>query len=185
MTREEFGNMYELAYARTVRFLLSKGASSTIAVDIAQSAWTRGWERLSQLRDRTMLLTWINTIALNEFRRQMTRDATINHAHADELHRPIPAMGQANFAAIDISRILSACTPGERLLLEAQMNGLTSRELAHQHGITETAVRLRSLRARRSARAFFERGRPDTTLPANVSFAKKRVHLSNSHFTNR
>jgi DNA-directed RNA polymerase specialized sigma24 family protein len=50
MTGEEFGNMYRLTHMRTVRFLLSKGASPTIAADIAQ-AWLRGWERLSQLRE--------------------------------------------------------------------------------------------------------------------------------------
>jgi DNA-directed RNA polymerase specialized sigma24 family protein len=110
MTREEFGNMYEQAYGRTVAFLLSSGACATIAVDVVQSLWMRGWERLSQLRDRRFLLTWINTIALNEYRRQM--------------------------------------------------NGVTPRELAYQHGITETAVRVRCLRARRSARAAFERTPP-------------------------
>src|ERR1041385_3255466 len=125
MTREEFGNMYEMAYVRTVRFLLSKGACSTTAVDIAQSAWTRGWERLSQLRDPTMLLTWINTIALNDYRRHLTREATLNRARAGELHRPIlHAVGQTSLAAIDISRVLAACTPGDRRLLEAQMNGV-------------------------------------------------------------
>lgn len=30
MTREEFGNMYRLAHTRTVRFLLSKGASLAV-----------------------------------------------------------------------------------------------------------------------------------------------------------
>jgi RNA polymerase sigma factor (sigma-70 family) len=168
MTSEEFGNMYQLTHMRTVRFLLSKGASPTVAADIAQSAWLRGWERLSQLREPKMLLTWINTIALNEYRRQMTREAAFNRARSSELQRRIPAKGQANFAAIDISRILAACSPSDRLLLEAQMHGVTPRELAYQHGITETAVRIRFLRARRSARAAFERNRPATDLPTKA-----------------
>jgi DNA-directed RNA polymerase specialized sigma24 family protein len=168
MTREEFGDMYQLAHTRTVRFLLAKGASSTMAADVAQSAWLRGWERLSQLRDPKMILTWINTIALNEYRRQMTREAAFNRARMGELQRAIPAKSDPNSAAIDMSRILAACTPNDRLLLQAQMNGVTPRELACRHGITETAVRIRFLRARRSARAAFERECRIANMPAKT-----------------
>jgi DNA-directed RNA polymerase specialized sigma24 family protein len=170
VTREEFGCTYRLACTRTVRFLLSKGATSTLAADVAQPAWTRGWERLSQLRDPKMILTWINTIALNEYRRQMTREAVFNRARAAELDRPVPDRSDPNFAVIDISRVLAACSPNDRLLLQAQMNGVTPRELAYRKGITETAVRIRFLRARRSARAAFETNRTATNSPAKAHY---------------
>ena len=175
MTREEFGDLYQMAHNRTIRFLLAKGASATVAADVAQSAWLRGWERLSQLRDPRMILTWINTIALNEYRRQMTREAALNRARSGELQRSIPAKADFNFAAIDISRILAACSPSDRLLLQAQMSGVTPRELAYQHGITETAVRIRFLRARRSARAAFERERPPRKLLAQAHRGRKQA----------
>jgi DNA-directed RNA polymerase specialized sigma24 family protein len=167
MTREEYGDVYQAAHIRTVRFLMSKGASSTLAADIAQSAWLRGWERLSQLREPSMLLTWINTIALNEYRRQMARETAFHRVRNGELQRGIPLRNHATFAAIEIARILAACNPADRQLLEAQMNGVTPRELACQHGITETAVRIRFLRARRSARAAFEKGRSASALTAD------------------
>ena len=69
MTREEYGDIYQTGRERTIRFLLSRGAAPGLAPDIAQSAWLRGWERLSQLRDPQMIVTWINSIALNQYRR--------------------------------------------------------------------------------------------------------------------
>jgi RNA polymerase sigma factor (sigma-70 family) len=154
MTREEYGSIYQISHNRTLRFLLARGASATVAADITQSAWVRGWERLSQLREAKMILTWINTIALNEYRRYMRREGSLNRS------LPVPKRewaGKAhmNLAAIEVSRILAACNPGDRLLLEAQMNGITPKEIADEYGITETAVRIRFLRARRSARAVF------------------------------
>ena len=68
MTREEYGVVYQTGCERTIRFLLSRGVSPGIAPDVAQSAWLRGWERLAQLRDPTMIVTWINSIALNKYR---------------------------------------------------------------------------------------------------------------------
>lgn len=171
MTREEYGDIYQIAHIRTLRFLLSKGASATVAADITQSAWLRGWERLSQLRDTKMILTWINTIALNEYRRYMVREGF--------LHRQLnicepPPTAHVNLAAIDIGRILSVCSPSDRLLLEAQMNGITPKEMADEYGITETAVRIRFLRARRSARAAFEQFRSIRETRRSVTLHARR-----------
>ncbi|MBZ5675641.1 MAG: hypothetical protein LAP61_15480 [Acidobacteriia bacterium] len=151
MTREEYGNIYQTGRERTIRFLLSRGAAPGLAADIAQSAWLRGWERLSQLRDPQMILTWINSIALNQFRRVI---------RVERLHQELQRSAQGNtsldLAAIDVARILGACRPLDRMLLEAQMKGVTAKEMARAHGLTETAVRIRFLRARRSARKALE-----------------------------
>lgn len=155
MTREEYGDIYQTGRERTIRFLLSRGAAPGLAPDIAQSAWMRGWERLSQLRDPQMILTWINSIALNQYRRVI---------RTERLHQELPQSGHGSshldLAAIDVARILRVCRPPDRALLEAQMKGVTAREMAREQGLTETAVRIRFLRARRSARKALEaRGR--------------------------
>jgi DNA-directed RNA polymerase specialized sigma24 family protein len=151
MTREEYGDIYQTGRDRTIRFLLSRGAAPGLAPDIAQSAWLRGWERLSQLRDPQMIVTWINSIALNQYRRVI---------RSERVHQQLqPAVhGNAclDLAAIDVARILTACRPPDRALLEAQMKGVTAKEMAREQGITETAVRIRFLRARRSARRALE-----------------------------
>jgi DNA-directed RNA polymerase specialized sigma24 family protein len=151
MTREEYGNIYQTGRERTIRFLLSRGAAPGLAPDIAQSAWLRGWERLSQLRDPQMILTWVNSIALNQFRRVI---------RVERLHQELQPSAQGNtsldLAAIDVARILGACRPPDRMLLVAQMMGVTAKVMASAQGLTETAVRIRFLRARRSARKALE-----------------------------
>ena len=151
MTREEYGDIYQTARDRTIRFLLSRGAAPALAPDIAQSAWLRGWERLSQLRDPQMIVTWVNSIALNQYRR-VIRSERLHQ----EIQQSAPDKTSLNLAAIDIDRILRVCRPPDRVLLEAQMKGITAKEIAREQGVTETAVRIRFLRARRSARTALE-----------------------------
>jgi DNA-directed RNA polymerase specialized sigma24 family protein len=151
MTREEYGDIYQMARERTIRFLVSRGATPALAPDIAQSAWMRGWERLAQLRDPQMIVTWVNSIALNQYRRAIRSE----RLH-QEIQKSAPGKSCMDLAAIDVARILGACRPPDRLLLEAQMNGVTAKEMAREQGLTETAVRIRFLRARRSARRALE-----------------------------
>jgi DNA-directed RNA polymerase specialized sigma24 family protein len=151
MTRDGYGLAYQKGFDLTVRFLLSRGAQREYAMEIAQGAWVRGWERLHQLRDETTVVTWVNTIALNSYRRVMRRDAP-----AQELPEIVSPHG-IDMAAIDVNRILSSCRPSERALFEQQMYGATTEEIARTQGVTETAIRIRLLRARRATRTRLER----------------------------
>ena len=74
MTRDEYGSAYKRGYNLTVRFLVSRGLSYDAAQETAQAAWVKGWERLGQLRDSNMVLTWMNSIALNIHRSCMRRE---------------------------------------------------------------------------------------------------------------
>ena len=65
MTNEHYGKAYQKGFDRTVRFLVSRGLSYDAALDTAQAAWAKGWERREQLRDPNLVLTWTNSIALN------------------------------------------------------------------------------------------------------------------------
>jgi DNA-directed RNA polymerase specialized sigma24 family protein len=59
---------------------------------------------------------------------------------------------------MDVARILAFCRPNDRHLLEQQyVNGVTTQEMAREQGVTETAIRIRLLRARRDARSQVER----------------------------
>jgi len=151
MTREEYGDVYQEGRERTIRFLLSRGAAPGLAPDIAQSAWMRGWERLSQLRDARMIVTWVNSIALNQYRR-VIRSERLNQ----EIQQFAKDETRLDLAAIDVARILRFCQPPDRRLLKAQMEGVTAKEIALAQGLTETAVRIRFLRARRAARKALE-----------------------------
>jgi DNA-directed RNA polymerase specialized sigma24 family protein len=146
MTREKYGREYEAGSHRTIGYLLSRGVPRDIAPDIAQSAWLRGWEKISQLRNDAMLTTWINTIALNTFRRALFRDRIFSELNDSSWS------GTLNEAAIEVSQLLKHCRIEDRILLQEKMAGSTSEEIADQRGVTATSIRLRFLRARRALR---------------------------------
>jgi RNA polymerase sigma factor (sigma-70 family) len=151
MTREGYGQAYQRGYDLTVRFLISRGVPRDKARDIAQAAWVKGWERLNQLRNENMVTTWVNAIALNVHRSVLRSEKT---------YQSLPEVytgSEVNLAAIDLNRILKFCPPRDRALLELQMQGDTAEEIARKQGVTETAIRIRLLRARRAARNRAER----------------------------
>jgi RNA polymerase sigma factor (sigma-70 family) len=151
MTKETYGLAYQRGFDRTVRFLISRGIGRDIANDVAQTAWTKGWERRGQLRDESALFTWINTIALNTYRCVL---------RSEPVYQAMPELyskAEVNVAAIDLARILKRCCPRDRALLELQLRGDSTEEIAEEQGITKTALRIRLLRARRRARSSVER----------------------------
>ena len=151
MTREEYGQAYQRGFDLTVRLLLSRGAPRDRAREVAQAAWARGWERLSQLRNESLVVTWVNTIALNVYRSVL---------RSEPAYQALPELSTkagVNLAAIDVARILRICRPCDRALLEQQMRGVTAEEIARKQGVTETAIRIRLLRARRAARSRVEK----------------------------
>ena len=162
MTREEYGAAYQKGYGLTVRFLVSRGLGYDTAQETAQAAWTRGWERLGQLRDPKMVLTWMNSIALNIHRSFLRREPLV-HALPE-----VPTPPKINLAAIDAKRILECCKKNDRIVLERHyIEGFKVQEIASEHGWTETAVRIRLLRARRSVGKRLGRVYPEPARAAN------------------
>ena len=152
MTREGYGQAYQRGFDLTVRFLLSRGVHRDNANEVAQAAWVRGWERLGQLRNESLVVTWVNTIALNVYRSLIRREP-VNQT----LLEPQDKTVGIDLAAIDIARVLTFCRPSDRRLLEQCMSGVTTSEMARELGASETAVRIRLLRARRDARSRVEK----------------------------
>lgn len=147
MTREEFGAAYQRHFRRTVRFLMTKGLCGDTAQEIAQAAWTRGWERLSQLRDSGMLPMWLNRVALNLYRSDRRREPQY-----EELRRNVTAP-DLNMAAIDAETVLGRCKiPDRRMLRDFYLNGLHLSEIAERNGWRENTARVRLFRARQAAR---------------------------------
>lgn len=145
MTREEYGLAYQKGFNLTVRFLVSRGLPYDAAQETAQAAWVKGWERLGQLRDSSMVLTWMNSIALNIHRSFIRREPLL---------QALPELStspKVNLAAIDVRRILKSCKHNDRIVLQRHyLEGFKVQEIAEQQGWTETAVRIRLLRARRT-----------------------------------
>jgi DNA-directed RNA polymerase specialized sigma24 family protein len=68
-----------------------------------------------------------------------------------------------NLAAIDVRRILKSCKHNDRMVLQRHyLEGFKVQEIAEQQGWTETAVRIRLLRARRTVGKRLGRRYPET-----------------------
>jgi DNA-directed RNA polymerase specialized sigma24 family protein len=162
VSREEYGRAYQRWFQLTVRFLGSKGLSSESATEIAQSAWTKGWECRRQLRDLTCLLPWVNSIALNACRGLLRRERKF------QALPEVSVAPQLDLATLDISRILASCKPMDRIILRKHhLEERPIEEIAQEHGCSETAMRIRLLRARRSARSRLRLATGLTHFPEN------------------
>ena len=147
MTRDEYGQAYQSGFQLTVRFLMSRGVFGDAAGEAAQAAWARGWERIGQLRSSQMVVTWVNSIALNLHRSCLRKPAF-------EALGNLSMPPQTDVASIDLHKILSLCNSQERILLQEQyLHGVGISEIAHRQGCSETAARIRILRAKRAVRA--------------------------------
>jgi DNA-directed RNA polymerase specialized sigma24 family protein len=150
ITRQEYGQAYQEGFPVTIRFLLARGIPGDAAEECAQAAWSRGWERIHQLRDREFLKTWVNSIALNIYRRSALLDSR-RQTLSDCAGGP-----EIDVAAIDLARLLDSCSESDRVLLQHQLDGLSTCEMATAVGASEAAVRIRLMRARRSAKSIGE-----------------------------
>jgi RNA polymerase sigma factor (sigma-70 family) len=146
MTNTEFGTAYEKGFHRTVCFLASRGLPDPEAQEIAQAAWSRGWERRCQLRDEGMIFSWINSIALNMSRNQFRRNARSQGLEETVDLRPGPS---AASASADIDYLFSKCDKVDRSLLWMQaVGGFTTAEIGQHHGLKPSTVRVRLMRAK-------------------------------------
>jgi DNA-directed RNA polymerase specialized sigma24 family protein len=110
----------------------------------------RGWEKRDQLRNAGAVVSWINAIALNYHRCAV---------HDEARYQALPDLcGRVgiDLAPLDAARVLKFCHPQDRVLFEHQLDGFTMKEIASKLGVSETAIRIRLLRARRAVRASVE-----------------------------
>jgi RNA polymerase sigma factor (sigma-70 family) len=150
---QSFAKAYQKGFQQSVRFLSSRGVPRDLVFDTAQGAWTKAWERREQLRNPSCVLTWVNSIALNLYRSALRRE---RHTEAlvdlqDPKHEMIGA-------SIDAERILNSCNRNDRVVLEAHyIRGFKLDEIARQNNWSETAARIRLLRARGRVRVNLRR----------------------------
>jgi len=154
LSRSAFAEAYRRGFQSTWRFLLSRGIKPAKAEEVAQAAWTRGWERRESLRDAGRVVEWVNTIALNVFRNLLRR-----RRETAELPLHMEGRSGVSTARIEIDKALEVCSGVEReLLVDRYVKGYSSKEVAERHDLTPVAVRVRTMRARRKAAAQLEPG---------------------------
>lgn len=144
LTVEQYGAAYQTGFQRTVRFLRSRGANEDAAEEIAQAAWSRGWERIHQLRTPEALEVWIASIAKHMFSAH-----AIKVQRSEEIEETTAACGPSATNLL-WNEIVSCCQPEEKKLLSLHyVSGYSSGEIAKKLGCSALAVRLRLMRVRR------------------------------------
>jgi RNA polymerase sigma-70 factor (ECF subfamily) len=151
MTALEYGTAFEKGFAKTIRFLVSRGARPEVAEETAQAAWTRGWTYRRRLRDPRFVCTWVNTIAMNLFR---------NSHRLTKRRQPLFDMAgppHSILLAVDVEKLFEFCRQGDRPLLKLHyLYGYTTGEISDRVGLSPTAVRVRLSRARKTLRKTLE-----------------------------
>lgn len=152
MAPQEFATAYSSFYYNTTKFLLSRGISPALAEEVAQAAWTRGWERRDALREDSKIGAWVNTIALNILRRKMRsgkREVGLNPNIET-------AVTTASAERLDANKMLETLSKEDRRMLLMQIaEGRTSKEIGCTLGLSAVAVRVRLCRARARLRCKF------------------------------
>jgi RNA polymerase sigma factor (sigma-70 family) len=148
MTSEEYAAAYERSFDTAVRFFLSRRVSRDDAVECVQAAWAKGWERRDQLREPSLVLPWIISIARNLRNSVLRRELRLTIS-------PERLVGgtRHELTGIIAKELLERSRPADRTILEAYyIEGHTMEEIAQAVRISEGGVRLRILRARKRAR---------------------------------
>jgi RNA polymerase sigma factor (sigma-70 family) len=152
LTRQRFGQAYEKGFHKTVAVLRRRGANPDVAEELAQAAWVRAWERLSDLREEQKLVSWATAIARNLLRDSLRSRRTTDLTSAVAELRISPAV---NDAVIDLRGALRRCPERTRQVLETvylQNDGWSTAALANNLHTTLGALHHRLSRARQSLR---------------------------------
>lgn len=146
LNRDDYARAYQDGYSKTVRFLASTGAPMELAEEVAQAAWVRGWERLSQLRHVQALNFWINSIAKNLLRSNFRKQQM-----SVELHETTLVANPLESEPVDAHRMFEGCSETEKELLQLYyLEGYTSQELSSTFGLSAVGVRVRLTRLKKN-----------------------------------
>lgn len=115
------------------------------AADAVQSAWSIAWQRLSTLRDRSTVRSWLIAIAANEARQTVRRRRVVQIVDISAAQETHGAPDPADAAAlVDLQRVVRTLDADDRALLALRyVAGFDSTEIATHLGISAAGVRSR------------------------------------------
>ena len=146
--RDQYGKAFELGYQRTVRALTARGIRYQDALELAQAAWVRAWERLSQLRDSCKIIPYVTTIAVRMARDEFRSRERFRQLNAED-HPIVGDSSAIDLVAIDLRRALPACLPRQNYLLQrVYFHECPVSEVARELGTSQGAVHSALSRAR-------------------------------------
>lgn len=145
LSQEQFSDAFRKGYPLTLRFLMSRGAPSDLAEEVAQGAWAKGWECRAQLRTPHMVGAWVNSIAKNMLKN------SVRLGQRQEALSESTQSGGPTVLSLDLKRILHRCDRRDSAILRGYyVEGYTTEEIAQRIGLAPVTVRVRLLRIRRA-----------------------------------
>jgi len=146
MAPDFYAGAFRDGFPVTQRFLVSRGAPSDQAEEIAQAAWVKGWEHRNQLKDPALVQWWVNSIARNMFWSNFRRATP-------EMLNDNSGSYQMDLHPIEARDAMRHLTDQERALVEEHyLNGKTAEEIAVRLGLATASIRVRLLRIRNAFR---------------------------------
>ena len=164
---DAFAELYQRYRARLYRVCLRRLGDPHDADDAVQETFTRAWRAMGRFDGSWRVYPWLRTIAGNVCIDVMRRRKRVQTAVLDESHDdhgggsdPFDAFLAALHARWALDRLAAVIDDlperyRETLVLH-EVEGLTSRQIASQHGTTVRAVETVLLRARRILRSAME-----------------------------
>lgn len=138
----DFARAYERYYPRTVRLLCTKGLRLEEAREFAQLAWSRAWERRTQLRDPHQLSSWVSSIAINEFRTHLRAKSREQQLEAQDVPRGPDVLTQC------LAHELLEKNRYGVILSDFYLFGYSAGEIGQFQKTSDVAIRVRLSRAR-------------------------------------
>jgi RNA polymerase sigma-70 factor (ECF subfamily) len=150
--RAALGRAYEKYRARVYSFLLRLSGRRDVADDLLHETWIKLARAAPRLRDDTRLLSWLFTVARNEFmsyRRWSLLDVTrLLSLAVDESTNP-EEQAEASARITRLERALATLpTSSREVLLLVGVEGIDQDEVARIVGVSYAALRQRLSRAR-------------------------------------
>lgn len=154
ITPDQFSASYTKHHKATASYIYRMVRNLDVAIDIAQAAWTRAWEKREQWRGVTAFHVWTLTIAVNILRTQKRAERNGIHA-AREIELEAIAPHQEPFTNPDRVRerwaheLLERATAKERVVFEGYAAGYSAAEIAaQQHVGSPDTIKVRMFRGR-------------------------------------
>ncbi len=153
--RAAFLELYRRYHSRIWRFLVRLTGSPRAAEDLFQETWVAAARHACRLREDTVLLPWLYTIARNKYR-NLLRFQWLERGRGEGFRR-LPSAASvlpdeatdARLRAERAARVFASLPDAHReVLLLCLGEGLTAAEAGSVLGIREAAVRKRLSRAR-------------------------------------
>jgi RNA polymerase sigma-70 factor, ECF subfamily len=166
-----FGQLYERYQQKVRRTTLCILHNRQDAEDASQRAFQRAFVNLERFRGESTFSTWVTRIAINEalmmLRKRRTREQfELNGQRVEEDgpveiadRRPTPEeiLSERERRAALLQAIAQLQGSLRTIVLHRELQGLTSAETAQRLGLTVTAVKARTIRAKRFLRKYLER----------------------------